>query len=186
MTDKLEQLLRKTDAVTPAPAPVAGLADAVVRRNVARRNRRHVGIVLALIAVVGGVAMFANPRSTVQIAKHDPQTRDGIKKIEPAMTADAVRVARAQLAELAIDAKLYEQTADLLERHLSRPAAAMAVAPNPHQAQDRAALLLVYEADRDVKENRPTQAVASYRRAIDLFPQSHWADVARERLKELS
>ena len=44
---------------------------------------------------------------------------------------------------------------------------------------------MVYDADRQVKENHSTDAIALYRRAIELFPQSHWADVARQRLKEI-
>jgi hypothetical protein len=46
-------------------------------------------------------------------------------------------------------------------------------------------LLIVYEADQNAQSNRTTLAAAGYRRAIELFPQTHWADVARQRLKEL-
>jgi len=51
--------------------------------------------------------------------------------------------------------------------------------------RDRAALILVYDADRSFRENRPADAIAAYRRTIELFPQTHWAEIARQRLREM-
>ena len=85
-----------------------------------------------------------------------------------------------------MDADLHEQTAARLLR--SRPARRAkspthAASTDVQSQRDRAALILVYEADRSARENRPADAVASYRRAIELFPQTHWAEVARQRLR---
>jgi len=44
---------------------------------------------------------------------------------------------------------------------------------------------MVYDADRSVRENRPADAIVVYRRAIELFPQTHWAEIARQRLREM-
>jgi hypothetical protein len=52
-------------------------------------------------------------------------------------------------------------------------------------ARDRAALMLVYDADRHVKANRPAAALAAYRRAAELFPNTHWGEIALRRLKEM-
>ena len=35
------------------------------------------------------------------------------------------------------------------------------------------------------REDADDVAIAAYKRAIELFPQTHWADVARQRLREL-
>jgi len=51
---------------------------------------------------------------------------------------------------------------------------------------DRAALTMVYHADRMYHElNLRESAVASYEQTIKLFPQTHWAQVAKDRLAEL-
>jgi hypothetical protein len=51
---------------------------------------------------------------------------------------------------------------------------------------DRAALTMVYQADRMYRElNLRESAVASYEQTIKLFPQTHWAHVAKDRLAEL-
>lgn len=51
---------------------------------------------------------------------------------------------------------------------------------------DRAALTMVYQADRMYHElNLRESAMASYERTIKLFPKTHWAEVARDRLAEL-
>lgn len=86
-------------------------------------------------------------------------------------------------------ADVNELTADLLANATPRvrPHALIVTNPEPdYQFQrDRAALILVYEANRHVQENRPAAALASYRRAIELFPQTHWAGVARQRVKQM-
>ena len=52
---------------------------------------------------------------------------------------------------------------------------------------DRAAFVLVYQADRLYKElNLKGSAVETYNRVIDLFPENKWAEVARMRLSKMS
>jgi hypothetical protein len=52
--------------------------------------------------------------------------------------------------------------------------------------QDRAALILIYQADRYSRELKlAAPAVDGYRRVIELFPESQWASVARQRLREI-
>jgi len=51
---------------------------------------------------------------------------------------------------------------------------------------DKAAFVLIYQADRLYKElNRTESAVAAYKEIIQLFPTNRWAEVARERLAEI-
>jgi hypothetical protein len=95
------------------------------------------------------------------------------------------------LAALRIDDQLHELTANrlLATRKVAEsepPIEPDAVLLDLRQQRDRAALILVYEADEHARQRQPDQAVARYRRAIELFPQTHWAAVARQRLKEIS
>ncbi|MEO6437386.1 MAG: hypothetical protein ABIP55_16705, partial [Tepidisphaeraceae bacterium] len=88
-------------------------------------------------------------------------------------------------------ARLHELTANkLLARAEPRKAQRDAIRvspdiPSPREQRDRAALILIYDADQQLRASRRDDALATYRRAIDLFPQSRWADVARQRLKQL-
>ena len=51
---------------------------------------------------------------------------------------------------------------------------------------DQTGFILVRQADQMVIEfNVPAVAMASYRQVISLFPETRWADIARERLSIL-
>jgi hypothetical protein len=52
--------------------------------------------------------------------------------------------------------------------------------------RDEAALSLIYQAETlaPVPAQRPA-AVALYQKAIDLFPQTHWASLAKQRIEAL-
>ena len=51
---------------------------------------------------------------------------------------------------------------------------------------DKTAFTLVYQANRMYGElNQKDSAIRTYKRVIELFPQSKWADVARRRLLEI-
>lgn len=115
----------------------------------------------------------------------------------PPTTPPAPQPNRTALAQLEVVAALHEQTAARLialsgrgSRGVPSAAAKASAMENPvssdlREQRDRAALVLVYEADRAVREKRSDYALAAYRRTIELFPTSYWADVARRRLKEM-
>ena len=51
---------------------------------------------------------------------------------------------------------------------------------------DKAAFILVYQADRLYRElNQTDSAVEAYNRVIHLFPENQWARVARQRIEEI-
>ena len=51
---------------------------------------------------------------------------------------------------------------------------------------DKAAFILVYQADKLYKElNQTDSAVQAYKEVIQLFPTNQWANVARERLSQI-
>ena len=100
-------------------------------------------------------------------------------KIDPA-------IVRIELVDLDRQASLHETTANaMLQERPKRAAPPSEPVTNPRRKRDTAALILVYEADRYAKSNRPAAAIAAYRRAIELFPRTHWGEVARQRLKEM-
>jgi len=51
---------------------------------------------------------------------------------------------------------------------------------------DKTAFILVYQANRMYRElDQKDSAIQAYNRVIELFPQSRWAEVARQRLSEI-
>ena len=74
-------------------------------------------------------------------------------------------------------------------RRLSRASESLAAATPPStigDQRDRAALTLLDHGDRlrrDLKE--VDAALAAYRRTIELFPDTKWAAVAKQRIHEL-
>jgi hypothetical protein len=173
MKDPLIQLLREADeSASVPPARSAGaIADAV------RRRRRHEQ--LRGRAVAGGCVIVAVIALGFSLRPREPEV---VVAKRPASTSEA----KVSLAQLDLDARLAEMTARRLVAAETRRRAPLAGPIDIQQQRDRAALVLVYEGDGYARGKRATDAIASYQRAIELFPQSRWADVARQRLKELN
>jgi hypothetical protein len=176
----LEQLLRTADAQAPA-APLAGDLSARVHRRLARRRLRQATAATLGVVILVGAGVFAILRTDPP-----PPPHHNLSAL-PAMTTRPALPDTADAAHFDLTATLHELTAQklLAAQGSSRSATLSSPPPDAHFLRDRAALVLVYDADRDVRENRPADARARYRRAIELFPHTHWAQVARQRLKEI-
>lgn len=180
MNDPIGQLLRNADASLPSPAAPDGLALRVRHRRDRRwrRTTRYVVAMASIALIMLTVWLTTTIASRPAPAKHLAVSPPARQRMSDAM----------MLAAIDLNARLHEQTAAMLisDRRAARPAPSHASAGADVQTQrDRAALILVYEAERSAREHHPADAAAGYRRAIALFPQSPWADVARQRLKEL-
>jgi hypothetical protein len=178
-TDPLAQLLRAADstAAVRGPASPTQFADQVRNRLARRRRNRSVATALAIVLTASLAATIASlpglRPQPVQVAAHRPAEPPAATKLD-----------------LALQAELHERTAKRLLASGPSGTARRTVDPNSalaelRQQRDRAALMIVYAADAERRANRPQQAVAAYRRTIELFPQTHWAAVARQRLKEI-
>lgn len=174
MNDVLEELLRSTDAANPPPARTCDVVPAVKRRRSQRRRVRvaTASFTSAALLVAAAVALLREPPrprpAPLAVApmtppiELNPETRVRIHE----MTIQALQARRAQ-------------------RRSAERIAAVASTPSPRELRDRAALILIYDAEQHRRARRRDDAVAAYRRTIDLFPQSPWADVARQRLKQI-
>ena len=189
--DELKQLLRTADAHAPAAPLAADLSSRVHRRLARRRQRQATAAALGVLILVslGVFAIVRDDRPTVQPLTALPTTTATAVMTATHPARPGARVTAAAAADFAVTATLHELTARKLlaadaagARRDADPAPAQ---PDAQLLRDRAALVLVYDADRDVRENRPAAARARYRRAIELFPHTHWAQVARRRLKEI-
>jgi hypothetical protein len=171
MKDPLFHLLRDADASAPVPRMPAGFADAVRQRRAHQQHRTRMLASGGVVAMLALGFLFQSKRGPMQVSP-PPQT-------PPPMVA---------ISEIDLDAKMHELTAQrlLAAESSRRPRPVVAAIDIIQEQRDRAALVLVYEGDGYARGKRAADAVASYRRAIDLFPGSAWADVARQRIKELN
>jgi hypothetical protein len=175
--DALEQLLRHADASASAP-PLLTELPTRVRRQHARR--RTINVVAAGVATV--IAIVTLPLLLLATLGRSPQP--------PVIAVARAHVpSRGDLVRLNLQAELHEQTAAQLLQPRS-PAIPPAVDDHDvlahvREQRDRAALILIYEADQAARQKQTNRAVAAYRRTIELFPKTYAAAVARQRLKEM-
>jgi hypothetical protein len=179
----IEQLLRDVDDTTSGglPAAQAGLAERV--RSVARRRRvvrRVAGATLVCAVAVTIVAAVLTSRPTndsrvVAINSAPPAPADARAELA-ALRAEADREAARAARMIAIERAAAARVA--LRRHaVATPDAS----EQARQQLERAALSMVYQADRLAERNAPA-AERVYAAAAANFPGTHWASVARERL----
>ncbi len=190
----LEQLLRESDAEmgssTGASSHIANLGDRVrrlrSRKRTIRRGIAACGFAIGItsIAIVSPITKTFPPTSATKNHLINTHQKTATTTI---ITTTHPRVHNQPSTSWDAIAQIHERTAAILmsDRPSPKRAARRSVDIDAaHQQRDHAALILIYEADRYLREKRSADAIAAYQRAVDLFPQSQWADVARERLKQ--
>jgi hypothetical protein len=136
------------------------------------------------------------------IASRRPAEPNGPQPVDPSITKrplseqEILRL-RAEIAALDAEANRAQQFVELyraeeVRRELlasAEPAPVEPLLPPAVVAQleiDRAAAITVISADTRAKEfSRADEAAESYRSVLELFPDSRWASVARERLAQV-
>jgi hypothetical protein len=189
-SDPVRAWLQEADeAAGPLPAVPADLA-ARVRRAAALRSgrQRTCGVAAAILLACGLLATWPRP------AQEPPAQADRpVAGAAPAPVPDAALLAKLQQLDAEAEMWLFvARKADEYRqaRQAARPAAALPEVPDvvarTRRELDQAALTLVQQADRMCRELHQCQTAAvRYRRVVDLFPDSPWATVARQRLDEL-
>ena len=174
----IENLLRYADRTAAGPAlPPSDLVDRVIRRA-RRRRMASAGIgVAAVVAAISVATTLFLPEPAEQPAGAGPgpiaQLQDDAN----------YALAEAKMHELVVENLLARQRQ---RRGLAR-SKAMQARPDPVEQMDshveQAAFVIVTQADRKARQWNLTDSAASdYRRVIELFPRTRWADVARQRL----
>ncbi len=172
---RLEQLLQRVDRAAGGPAPPAGDLAWRVRTASRRRRNRRLGSAAAGVVLLAGacVLWWSSVRPAQQdndLAMHDLAAMEA--RVERLLTEVDGRIAhiRRMMAE---------------EQEQRRQLAAMRVPTEVENQVERAAFITVHYADRLYRELGQTRsAIESYRRTIELFPQTRSANVARRRLAE--
>ena len=210
--DPIQRLLRQADAAAGAPGVQPDLAGRVQRLAGRRRRRAVGGWAAAAgIALTVGLAAWlwggGGQRPPRQIAS--PTAPDAVpaggngdsdraiaqRTPRPAAAdepADEVGLLRAEIARLRVEADsrmaVVQRMLALERRRRAGPRTATYLARSDpaeevRQQMDQAALVMVYQADRMRRVlDLQAPAMQMYRRAAELFGQTHWGGVARQRL----
>jgi hypothetical protein len=179
--DRLQELLRRADAdAGPVPRLPAGLARRVMSR--ARRAQERTalaGSVVAALLLAIGVMTFL--RTTA------PSGFGSGEAVERRLTADVAGLqreadSRATVARRFAELRTRDERLAALQAEAARPDAVQ----RAEQEVDQTAFVLLQQGDhlyRDLGLKEP--AADSYRRTAQLFPETRWAGLARQRLTEM-
>lgn len=179
--ERIRNLLEDADRAAGPPryGPVRARD---IRRQCHRRRRIAIAVPVSVAAVLlFGVALLQlRPQGAEQAA--GPQDRiasleDRIEQLQ-AQTDATLKLVQDVLAK------------ERQEQRLEALRAELACIPDPAeklaQQADKTAFTLVYQADRFYRElNQAQSAIETYEQVIRLFPESRWADEARERLAKI-
>jgi uncharacterized protein YoxC len=177
--ERMIELLKQADAAG-GPPHVPEIAAAGIRRRIRRRRAIVSGASVAVAAVllvvglrhVPGTGRTTDPQ-TQRIASLEAQVRQ-LK----AQTEETLSLVRDVLAKERQQDRLHALEAELAS--IPDPAEQM------KQQAEKTAFTLVYQADRMYRETNQVQsAIDTYEQVIRLFPQNHWAEVAKQRVTEI-
>jgi hypothetical protein len=179
--ETLQTLLRQADASAgPGPCEAPDLAQRVRRRAQRRRIMRNATLAstaAAALAVSIGLPLVRQPRMT---------------PVNPAATLSPQEI-EMELASLRAEIASREAFVERLlanekqaETHQRLLAAEKAVPREGLSERDQAGKILIRQAHEwRVTDGRRAEALEAYRRVIQLFPDSPWANVAREQIRML-
>jgi len=187
--DPLGGLLSRADAVAPvAHRPAADLARGV-RAEVRRRQVRARVTFGTLVLLIASAIVLIRPSHPQMVHNAPTSPNRGVETTPPAR--DAAKL-RSEIAALRTEAAGREAIvrAMLDGEKRGRRAVTVPRGVDPLDRilaeQDRGAMALVRQADRQLRElDRQDAAAAGYGRVVELFPKTHWAAVARQRLAEI-
>lgn len=187
--DRIQDLLKQADhAAGPLPSGPTDLASRVRHAHRRRRNVRITGTALAaIIALAVGTTLFISQSSSKKTSNNTLVKNGDSQKNLDHLQAEIDQLRTEIETTLAM---LEELNAQQEEQNRQSEIRRILAEPDPleevHRQLDKAAFIIVYQADRMYRElNLRESAIESYNQAIKLFPQTQWAKVARERLAEI-
>ncbi len=185
--DRIRDLLRRADAGGDAPDSRGDIAGAV--RSTIRR-RQIIAVAAGVCAVCFAIALTAW-RLLPEPSRTNPLAMGNGPDAGSTHPATGTSSLPLDLATIEFEARSHEQAAQRLwaAERTNKLLALAEAAPDPLEIigrqRDRAALTAVDRADTCARQGRFAQAAQGYDQAIKLFPETHWAAVARQRLSRL-
>jgi len=178
--DKIKNLLQMADRAAGELGPTH-ISAAAIRR---RAGHRQLIINIAAPAAIAAILLFASIIVIQAARPHKPSEQKQIVSLQQELKhLQAKTDAVLNLVQQVLEEE--RQTERLNELQ-----ATLASIPDPieetQRQVDKTAFILVYQADRLYRQsNKTDSAVQAYNQVIKLFPQTRWAEVARQRLTEI-
>ncbi len=190
----LTDLLHRADEAQPSVSNTSPLASRARHQLVRQRQRRRrvVGVgSLAMLFIVSLAAWRANER-TLPTTAPEPVATTSPSKSEPSGPTLSHEEVRAEIARLTAEAEMHSRTAELMKTALAGQRALQELEEYRRKGdpmawiadqQNRTALGMMMQAERlSEQPNTQAEVEATYYRIIELFPKTHTAEVARQRL----
>ena len=183
--DSIAQLLRETDATSPPP-PLAGLASSVRHRAHTRARRRRSAAVAIIVLLPAAAALSWALRPTLPVPDKTLVLAPSTQSNPQLLQAEATRLREEATVQAAVLSRMAQrERRESVLRRRDQLASRAAFATGATE-REKAALILLDHGDRLRKELRQSDAaLAAYRRAAELFPETKWAAVARQRIEEI-
>jgi uncharacterized protein YoxC len=175
--DKIKNLLYEADRMAGGPVPVSANLAAAVRRRANRRQTANLAVYIAAAVVVIALGIWSFTAKKARDQRRIVALEKQIKQLQ-VQTDATLNFIREVLDE------------ERKQRRLNELETQLAGYSDPLQEiqkqVDKTAFILVYQANRMYRElDQKDSAIQAYNRVIELFPQSRWAEVARQRLSEI-
>jgi uncharacterized protein YoxC len=176
--ERIRQLLRNADSDAGPPA-LGPIRIARLRQRVFRRRLVAAALPAAAVVLIGTAVWntYFRPHPGREQEQKIATLETQVRQLQ-AQTDAVLRLVR-EVAE----SDRRERRLDALETELAGIGDPM---KEIERQVDKAAFVMVYEADRLYQQlNQTESAVEAYKEVIRLFPRNRWANVARERLSEI-
>ncbi len=178
--DQIESLLRDADRAAGQPSPVSVEVFAIRRRA---RQRRVATLAVPVAAAAVVLIALSVWTAVIRTDRAAPEQEE-IASLEAQVEQLQARAdATLKLIQEIVENERRQRLLDQLQAELTS-------IPDPVQEVqkqvEQTAFIIVYQADRMYRElNQTDSAIRAYRRAIELFPQTESAEMARQRLSEI-
>jgi cell division protein FtsB len=179
--DRIKDLLQEADRIAGVPEQVS-IDKGIIRRRAHKRYlvRTIVPLTATAAAIIFAISVWSLLFRTTkpiggnnEIAKLQAQV-----KYLQARTDATLKLVQEMLQKEQKQRELEALQAQL--ESISDPREEI------RQQVERTALILVFQADKMYREpGQKNSAIQTYSRVIELFPQSRWAKVARQRLADI-
>ena len=179
--EKIKNLLQKVDQMAACPIPVPINIAASVRR---RANQKRLQNIIAPLSVAAMLVIAAGIWGLTTRTTKTIEDKNKIVSLELQVQQLQDRIdATLKLTQKVLE---YEQQQSRLNELEAKLASIPDSLEETRAEVDKTAFILLYQADRMYRErNQRASAVQTYKRIIELFPQSPSAETARQRLAEI-
>lgn len=179
--DRIKVLLQEADRMAGVPEQ-ASIDTGIIRRRAHKRYlvRTIVPLTAAAAAIILTISLWTlSVRTTKQVGDNDKVARLQAQVKELQARTDATL----KLVQEMLQKEQKQRELEALQVQLESIGDPR---EEIRQQVERTALILVFQADKMYRElGQKSSVMQAYSRVIELFPQSRWAKVARQRLVDI-